>query len=102
LQLIKASGVTIYPIAVTAGFAPGSSRALRSKSVLEQMAELTGGQVFTPRTSKDLSGIYAKILQELQSQYPRPASVGLFRALTQRLLKRRPPPAVSLPAGCQA
>jgi VWFA-related protein len=37
--------------------------------VLEQMAELTGGQVFTPRTSKDLSSIYARILQELQSQY---------------------------------
>ncbi len=69
LQLIRASGVTIYPIAFTAGFAPGSSRALRSKSVLEQMAELTGGQVFTPRSSKDLAGIYIRILDELKAQY---------------------------------
>jgi Ca-activated chloride channel homolog len=69
LQLIRSSGVTIFPIAFTAGFASGSARALRSKSVLEQMAEVTGGMVFNPRTSKDLAAIYARILQELQSQY---------------------------------
>jgi Ca-activated chloride channel family protein len=69
LQLIRASGVTIYPIAFTTGFSPGSARALRSKSVLEQMAELTGGQVFTPRSSKDLAGIYTRILDELKAQY---------------------------------
>src|SRR4029079_8155276 len=34
LQLIRSSGVTIYPIAFTGGFPPGSARALRSKSVL--------------------------------------------------------------------
>ena len=69
LQLIRASGVTIYPIAFTSGFAPGSARALRSKSVLDQMAEVTGGQVFTPRSSKDLAGIYMRILDELKAQY---------------------------------
>ena len=57
------------PDRVHSGFPPGSARALRSKSVLEQMAELTGGAVFTPRSSKDLSGIYERILQELQAQY---------------------------------
>jgi Ca-activated chloride channel family protein len=85
LQLIRSSGVIIYPIAFTAGFAPGSTRALRSKSVLEQMAELTGGAVYTPRSSKDLSGIYTRILQELQAQYvlgyvsDDPARDGKFR-----------------------
>ena len=87
LQLIRSSGVTIYPIAFTGGFPPGSARALRSKSVLEQMAELTGGAVFTPRSSKDLSGIYERILQELQAQYvlgyvsDDPARDGKFRRL---------------------
>ena len=87
LQIIRSSGVTIYPIAFTSGFAPGSARALRSKSVLEQMAELTGGAVFTPRSSKDLSGIYTRILQELQAQYvlgyvsDDPARDGKFRRL---------------------
>ena len=69
LQLIRGSRVTMYPIAFTSGFAPGSARALRSKSVLEQMAELTGGQVFSPRSSKDLAAIYTRILQELRAQY---------------------------------
>jgi Ca-activated chloride channel homolog len=87
LQLIRSSGVIIYPIAFTGGFPPGSARALHSKSVLEQMAELTGGAVFTPRSSKDLSGIYARILQELQSQYvlgyvsDDPSRDGKFRRL---------------------
>jgi Ca-activated chloride channel homolog len=87
LQLIRSSGVTIYPIAFTGGFPPGSARALRSKSVLEQMAELTGGAVFYPRSSKDLSGIYERILQELQAQYvlgyvsDDPARDGKFRRL---------------------
>jgi Ca-activated chloride channel family protein len=87
LQLIRSSGVTIYPIAFTAGFSPGSARALRSKSVLEQMAELTGGMVFSPRSSKDLAGIYARILLELQAQYvlgyvsDDPARDGKFRRL---------------------
>jgi Ca-activated chloride channel family protein len=87
LQLIRSSGVTIYPIAFTTGFPPGSARALRSKSVLEQMAEVTGGIVFTPRTSKDLSIIYERILQELKSQYvlgyisDDPARDGKFRRL---------------------
>jgi Ca-activated chloride channel family protein len=45
LQLIRSSGVTIYPIAFMRVLA-GSARALRSKSALEQMAELTAA-VFT-------------------------------------------------------
>ncbi|PYQ39293.1 MAG: hypothetical protein DMF77_21865 [Acidobacteria bacterium] len=87
LQLIRSSGVIIYPIAFMGGFPPGSARALHSKSVLEQMAEVTGGAVFTPRSSKDLSAIYTRILQELQSQYvlgyvsDDPARDGKFRRL---------------------
>ena len=51
------------------------------------MAELTGGMVFNPRSSKDLSGIYERILQELQAQYvlgyvsDDPARDGKFRRL---------------------
>jgi Ca-activated chloride channel family protein len=87
LQLIRSSGVINYPIAFTTGFAPGSARGLRSKSVLDEMATLTGGAVFTPRSSKDLSGIYERILQELQAQYvlgyvsDDPARDGKFRRL---------------------
>jgi VWFA-related protein len=36
---------------------------------LQQMADMTGGQVFSPRNSQDLPGIYDKILEELSAQY---------------------------------
>lgn len=69
LQLLKASSVTVYAIGFSGGFARGSQRAFVSTSVLRSVTSLTGGTVFTPRTSKDLPEIYASILKELESQY---------------------------------
>jgi Ca-activated chloride channel family protein len=67
-QLLRSSRVTVYPIAF-ASFAPGSTRAVKSRSVLQQFADLSGGTVFHPSSSRDLAGIYQKILDELQGQY---------------------------------
>jgi Ca-activated chloride channel homolog len=67
-QLLRSSRVTVYPIAF-ASFAPGSTRAVKSRSVLQQFADLSGGTVFHPSSSRDLGGIYQKILDELQGQY---------------------------------
>ena len=54
LQLIRSSGVTIYPIAFTSGL-PARQRARpSSKSVLEQMAELTGARC-SPRARRRTS-----------------------------------------------
>jgi len=69
LALVRSSRVTIYPIAFTGSFALGSNRALSSRAFLQHLAELSGGQVFAPRTSKDLPGIYENILDELKAQY---------------------------------
>jgi Ca-activated chloride channel family protein len=69
MALVRSSGVTIYPIAFTGSFAMGSNRALSARSFLQHLADLSGGEVFTPHNSKDLPQIYAKILDELQSQY---------------------------------
>jgi Ca-activated chloride channel family protein len=69
LEVVRASGVTIYPIAFSGGFAPGSSRALRAKVFLQQIAEMTGGQVYSPHSSRELGAIFQKILDELAAQY---------------------------------
>lgn len=69
MKLVKSSTVTIYSIAFTGGMAPGSSRALKSKIVLMQLAEATGGAVFSPMASRDLAGVYRRILDELSGQY---------------------------------
>lgn len=69
LELVRDSGVVIYPIAFSGGFSTGSTRGVRSRAVLAQLAETTGGEVFMPRSFRDLSGIYGKILDQLRAQY---------------------------------
>jgi Ca-activated chloride channel family protein len=69
MALVRSSGVTIYPVAFTGGFPLGGNRLLSARSFLQYLADLSGGQVFSPHGSKDLPDIYAKILAELQAQY---------------------------------
>jgi len=69
VRLVRSSAVTIYPVAFLGGFPAGSPRAFHSRGFLNEIAELTGGQVFRPSASRDLAGIYAKILEELSGQY---------------------------------
>jgi Ca-activated chloride channel family protein len=69
MDLVRGSGVVIYPIAFTNAFPQGSTRAVRARAILSQLAEVTGGEVFTPRSFRDLGGIYDKILDQLQAQY---------------------------------
>src|SRR5690349_2437154 len=61
VQLLRSSRVTVYPIAFSS-FSPGSTRAVKARAVLQQFADLTGGTVFHPSSSRDLAGIYQKIL----------------------------------------
>jgi Ca-activated chloride channel family protein len=68
-DVVRSSGVTIYPIAFQGGFPAGSTRAVRSKAFLMGLAELSGGQVFSPGASRDLAEVYKQILDELSSQY---------------------------------
>jgi VWFA-related protein len=68
MQLLRSSRVSVYPICFPS-FAPGSTRAVKSRAVLQQFADLTGGSLFNPSQSRDLAAIYQKILDELGAQY---------------------------------
>jgi Ca-activated chloride channel family protein len=68
LYLVRSSAVTIYPIAVRS-FRPGGPDDLKSMAFLNQLADLSGGQLFSLRSSRDLTEIYRKILAEIESQY---------------------------------
>ena len=87
VNLVKASPVTIYPVAFTGSFGMGSNRAMSSRSVLTQLAEISGGNVFVPTASRDLAAVYASILDELKAQYvlgylsDNPRADGRFRRL---------------------
>ncbi len=69
MSLVRGSSVTIYPIAFTGGYTLGNKRSLSARAFVQQLADISGGIVFLPRTSKDLPRIYDKILEELRSQY---------------------------------
>jgi Ca-activated chloride channel homolog len=88
LALVRSSGVTVYPIAFTMGsFGLGTNRYVSARAFLGALAESSGGQVYSPSASRDLSTIYQKILDELASQYvlgfvsDNPKMNGKFRKL---------------------
>jgi len=67
--LVRSSRVTIYPVAFPGQNRPGTTEALRARSFLHSLAELSGGRVFQPAASRDLAGIYQSLLDELGTQY---------------------------------
>lgn len=67
-DLVRSSTVTIYPI-LFAGKYSDSAAGLQAKALMRDLAELTGGEVFSPRTFKDLAPIYQGLLDELAAQY---------------------------------
>jgi Ca-activated chloride channel family protein len=93
-DMLQASSVIVYPIALTHGMPNGSERLIMSRAFLQHVAELSGGEMFTPIGDKDLTGIYQKILNELSTQYvlgfrsDNPKSDGQFRKLKVQVKRK--------------
>ncbi|MBK5255899.1 MAG: VWA domain-containing protein [Vicinamibacteria bacterium] len=66
--LVRSSTVTIYPI-VFGGQYTSTSAKMSAKLLMQELADLTGGAVFSPTTFKDLAPIYDGLLDELATQY---------------------------------
>ena len=69
MKLVRSSNVTMYPIAFGQAFRPGSTRGLQAKAFLQALATTTGGDLFSPSSSRDLPVIYEKIQTQLGAQY---------------------------------
>jgi Ca-activated chloride channel family protein len=67
LKMVRSSPVTVYAIAFSQGLT--QSRRLPAKAFLQGLAGMTGGEVFSPTSFRDLPAIYDKILQQLSAQY---------------------------------
>jgi len=106
-HLIRSTEVTVYPVAFPGEHGPNSNEALRARSFLSSLAELSGGRVFKPAASKELAGIYQSILDELGTQYvlgyvsDNPQHDGKYRRITVELkrpaLKARHRPGYDAP-----
>jgi VWFA-related protein len=67
MDLLKASDVTIYAIGELEH--ASTSERPQQTSILRQLADATGGQAFFPLNTKDLTGMYDKVLAEVRAQY---------------------------------
>jgi Ca-activated chloride channel family protein len=67
MDLFKASDVTVYPIGALE-HQPSSTRN-QQRMLLQQMAEVTGGQAFFPTAVKELDSVYEKVVAEIRAQY---------------------------------
>jgi len=67
-DLVRSSTVTIYPI-VFGGLYTNAAAGLQARGFMRELADLTGGDVFNPKTFKDLQPIYDGLLDELAAQY---------------------------------
>jgi Ca-activated chloride channel family protein len=106
-SMVRSSDTVIYPVAFPGATRPNSADALRARSFLASLAELSGGRVFQPTASRELAGIYQSILDELGTQYvlgyvsDNPKRDGRFRRITVQTtrpgLKLRHRPGYSAP-----
>jgi Ca-activated chloride channel family protein len=66
-DLLKASDVTVHAIGALEH--QSASTKNEQRMVLQQIAELTGGQAFFPTAVKDLDGVYEKVVAQIRAQY---------------------------------
>lgn len=90
MDLLKASDVVVYAIG---SFGRQSSPLTESRVILREIAEITGGRVFFPRTTQDLERAYAQVLAEIGAQYTfgyvstNPSADGAWRKVEVRVTR---------------
>lgn len=67
MDLLKASDVTVYPIGELEHQSASSKN--EKRMLLQQMADITGGQAFFPTAVKELDGVYEKVVAQIRAQY---------------------------------
>jgi Ca-activated chloride channel family protein len=67
IDLLKASDVTVYAIGELEH--QSASSKTEQRRVLQQIAEVTGGEAFFPTTVKELDSVYDKVVAQIRAQY---------------------------------
>jgi Ca-activated chloride channel family protein len=67
MDLLKASDVTVYPIGSLEH--QSSSTKNQQRMLLQQIADVTGGQAFFPNVVKELDSVYDKVVAQIRAQY---------------------------------
>ncbi|MBA2702488.1 MAG: VWA domain-containing protein [Blastocatellia bacterium] len=68
-RLLKESDVTLYGIGILSGNDAGSSLGMEGQGILDELAGVSGGKAFFPRSAAEMDDIFEQIALELRHQY---------------------------------
>jgi Ca-activated chloride channel family protein len=68
-KLLKESDVVLYGIGILSGNDAGSSMGMEGQGVLDELAGVSGGKAFFPRSAAEMDDIFEQIALELRHQY---------------------------------
>jgi Ca-activated chloride channel homolog len=68
-KLLKESDVTLYAVGILSGSDAGSSLGMEGQGILDELAGVSGGKAFFPRSSAEMDDIFEQIALELRHQY---------------------------------
>ena len=68
-RVLKEADVVLYAIGILGGNDAGSSMGMEGQGILDELASVSGGKAFFPRTSAEMDDIFEQIALELRHQY---------------------------------
>lgn len=68
-RLLKESDVVLYGIGILGGGDAGSPLGMEGQSILDELANVSGGKAFFPRSAPEMDDIFEQIALELRHQY---------------------------------
>ena len=68
-RLLKESDVTLYGVGILSGSDAGSSMGMEGQGILDELASVSGGKAFFPRSAAEMDDIFEQIVLELRHQY---------------------------------
>ena len=68
-RLLKESDVVLYGVGILSGSDAGSSMGMEGQGILDELASVSGGKAFFPRSNAEMDDIFEQIALELRHQY---------------------------------
>lgn len=68
-RLLKESDVVLYAVGILSGSDAGSSLGMEGQGTLDELANVSGGKAFFPRSTAEMDDIFEQIALELRHQY---------------------------------
>jgi Ca-activated chloride channel homolog len=68
-RVLKESDVVLYAVGILSGSDVGSSMGMQGQSILDELAGVSGGKAFYPRSAAEMDDIFEQIALELRHQY---------------------------------